>query len=116
MNNIDVKDIAYKLCSEFIAIINLEDFEKLDQKFGISLVVWNEIKENVLRYYFQNTNFKLFISYDFFEIFDYEDGDYGIEAHLNDQNGQWTELTLRADLIRQADDQYQLDYRLIEVM
>ncbi len=44
MNNIDVKDIAYKLCSEFIEIINLEDFEKLDQKFGISLVYGMRLK------------------------------------------------------------------------
>ena len=55
-----------------------------------------------------------------FEVFQYYQGGYGIEAKLettlNDETVKWADLTLSAELIEKENSTFQFAYRLIEVM
>lgn len=116
----NIQDIAYQLCAEFIQAVCHKNFKQLHLKFGVSQAVWDEIQEDVLHYYFDQNIPELTISNENFEVFQYYQGGYGIEAKLettlNDETGKWADLTLSAELIEKENSTFQFAYRLIEVM
>ncbi len=111
-------EIAFELSSVLLEAINESDFTQLNQQFDMSKEVWEEIQSEVLAYYCENIapSPKLSLTRHKFEVFEYNDDGWGIEAGLNDETGKWTELTLHAELFQTEQGDYRLCYRLIEVM
>lgn len=111
-----IEHIAFSLCTEFITAVNQRNFAVLQEKFTLSEAVWEEIQTEVLAYYFPEHSPILAISKQQFVVFEYDDGGWGVEAGLDDETGEWTELTLHAEIMQTKQGEYALEYRLIEVM
>lgn len=110
-----IKELSLNLITELLEAINQDNLEVLKTKFQISEVVYEEINE-VLNSYFNNSKPNLYPNKNRFEMFKYENSeDFGIEIDLETKN-ELTELTLHAELHNLGNKNYELKYRLIEVM
>ncbi|RZJ49850.1 MAG: hypothetical protein EOO44_17515 [Flavobacterium sp.] len=109
------KELSLNLITELLEAINKNNLEVLKTKFQISEAVYEEINE-VLNSYFINSIPKLYPNKNRFEMFKYENSeDFGIEIDLEVKN-EPTELTLHTELHHLGNKNYELRYRLIEVM
>lgn len=115
MNKSSINEIAFELNTELIEAINKMNLEELQTKFGITGLIFEEIREELILSYGTIPKFKIFPEH--IKLFEYnnEEG-FGIEIALFTVNHIKTELTLHTELIRRPATGYQLRYRLIEVM
>ena len=111
----NIKKLSLNLITELLEAINQENLEVLKIKYQISEVVYEEINE-VLNSYFDNYKPKLYPNKNKFEIFKYDNcEDFGIEIDLKTET-ELTELTLHTELHKCDNENYELKYKLIEVM
>ena len=112
----NINDIAIKLNREFIDALNRNDLEKLQTKFSVNNLLYNEIFE-ILNSYFGNSIPELFIGEKNIEIFKYDDShNFGCEISIFTMDNKHTDLTLHTELELTFDNEIQLRFRLIEVM
>jgi len=107
--------MAYNKCNELLKNISENNLKALQNEFGISPAILNEITDAIKPFNKDTENNFFTINEKEFEVFSYENNiDFGIEATLYSIYNKKTELTLHAALIKQESD-YELQYRLIEV-
>ena len=116
MKEIKIFKIAFNKCSEFLKNISENNLETLENDFDISPAIFEEIMEAIKPYNKQTENNIFRIKELEFEVFKYNNVDFGIEATLFTNQNKKTELTLHADLINQELAKYKFQYKLIEVM
>jgi len=109
-------DLAYKLNTKLLNSINQRNLNCLNTNYGISSEMFEEIEDVINSVGIDLKKMGLKISRDKLrDIFEYDDGDYGIEADLVTIDGDRTDLTL-ITVLRKIENKYILNYRQIVVM
>lgn len=108
----NITKTAFALNNALIENITTMNFENLSNDFGISLAIFEEIKEELFEYFSTEDFPKLKIVETHFSIFKYDSSeDFGIEAKLFTADNKETELTLHTEFCNNS-----LRFKLIEVM
>jgi len=96
--NID-KDIikkAYAFSETLIRLISNKDLERLNREFNIRPDIFEEIEE-VLESV-DASSAQLFVNLSHFDVYEYNEGGYGIDARVLTDDGKDTHLTLITSL------------------
>ncbi len=110
-----IYQLAYKLNEELLGHINQRNLDALNSNYEINAEVFEEIQEILNDVGIDLRKNELKISGKLRDIFEYNDGGYGIEADLITTDQERTDLTLITKL-NKVKNGYKLEYKLIEVM